>query len=227
MHKLFIPLLAICLLFTAGCGDQSKKIDEVKQTVVPDCRGKTMQDLASDLLQNPVWGFEKAPDGKKSVTLKGVLVEDKLPGWAKEQKMMEVTFRFPLDPKSETFDPKALDEFPLFTAGCDQFKIDRVKQTVVPDCKGKTMQDLASGLLQDPAWDLEKTPDGKKSVTLKGTLVGDKLPGWVKEQNMMEITFRFPLDPKSETFDPKTLGGFPSLTAPEGVFQTYKLLVCE
>jgi|GEM_PF-5529607 len=116
----------------------------------------------------------------------------------------------------------------LFTAGCgDQSKIDQVKQTVLPDCKGKTMQDLASGLLQDPVWGLEKAPDGKKSVTLKGTLAGDKLPGWVKEQKLMDITFRFPLDPKSETFDPGTLDGFPSLTAPEGIFQAYKMLVCE
>lgn len=116
----------------------------------------------------------------------------------------------------------------LLTAGCtDEAKIDKVKATVIPNCKGQTMQDLASGLLETPAWGLEKNPDGKKSVTLNGTIVGDKLPAWVKEQKLMNITFRFPLDPKTGEFNPKTLDGFPSLTTPEGVFQAYKAFVCE
>ncbi len=116
----------------------------------------------------------------------------------------------------------------LFVAGCtDEAKIDRVKKTLVPDCKGKTMQDLALGLLEGPVWGLEKNPDGRKSATLRGTIAGDKLPAWVKEQKMMDITFRFPLDPKTDAFDPKSLGGFPSLTQPEGIFQAYTVFACE
>lgn len=118
--------------------------------------------------------------------------------------------------------------FLLLAAGCsDEAKISKVQQTVIPDCRGKTMQDLAAGLLEAPVWGLEKTSDGKKVVTLKGTIAGDKLPAWVKEQKLMDITFRFPLDSKTEEFNPESLGGFPSLTAPEGIFQAYKVLVCE
>lgn len=116
----------------------------------------------------------------------------------------------------------------LFSAGCtDESKINKTRQTVIPNCGGKTMQDLATGLLENPIWGIEETPGGNKNVTLKGTLVGDILPGWVKEQKLMDITFRFALDPKTGEFDPNTLGGFPSLTSPEGVFQAYKVLVCE
>lgn len=115
----------------------------------------------------------------------------------------------------------------LCSAGCtDESKINGVKKTVVQNCGGKTMQDLASGLLQNPVWGIEKGKDGKEAVTLKGTVAGDKLPDWVKEQKLMDATFRFPLDPKTDAFDPAGLEGFPSLTAPEGVFQAYKALVC-
>lgn len=113
------------------------------------------------------------------------------------------------------------------TAGCgEESKINGVKTTVIPNCGGKTMQDLASGLLQNPVWAYEKSAEGKASVTLKGTIIGDKLPDWVKEQKLMDITFRFALDPKTGAFNPADLDGFPSLTAPEGVFQAYKTLVC-
>lgn len=118
--------------------------------------------------------------------------------------------------------------FLLPATGCasDEAKIEGVKKTVVPNCGGKTMQDLATGLLQNPLWGLEKASDGKETVTLKGTIVGDKLPDWVKQQKLMDITFRFGLDPKTDAFDPSALDGFPSFTAPEGVFQAYKVLVC-
>lgn len=108
----------------------------------------------------------------------------------------------------------------------EQAKIDEVKQTAVPNCKGKTMQDLASGLLQNPTWGYRKEADGKKYVTVNGTIAGESLPGWVKEQKLMDITFSFPLDPKTGKYNPAALDGFPSLNTPEGVLQTYKLLTC-
>lgn len=115
----------------------------------------------------------------------------------------------------------------LLAAGCtDQSKIDKVKKAVVPNCSGKTMDDLGSSLLQDPVWGLEKDAAGTPVVTLQGTVAGDKLPMWVKEQNLLNVTFRFPLDAKTGEFDPTTLDGFPSMTTPEGIFQTYKLFVC-
>ena len=115
----------------------------------------------------------------------------------------------------------------LAASGCgEQGKIDAVKKTVIPDCKGKTMQDLASGLLQNPVWGYEETTSGKKFVTVNGTLAGDSLPDWMKSQKLLNTSFRFSLDPKSDTFDPKSLDGMPSLTSPEGIFQAYKALTC-
>lgn len=116
----------------------------------------------------------------------------------------------------------------LFTAGCtDEAKIEAVQKTVIPDCKGKTMQDLASGLLETPVWGIEKSSDGKQNITLSGAVAGGALPDWVKEQKLMNITFRFPLDPKTDEFNPESLGGFPSLTTPEGIFQAYTVFICE
>jgi len=118
--------------------------------------------------------------------------------------------------------------FLLAGMGCasDESKIEGVKKTVVPDCGGTTMQELAGGLLQNPQWGIEKASDGKEAVTLKGTVIGDKLPDWVKQQKLMDITFRFGLDPKTGKYDPAALEGFPSLSAPEGVLQAYKVLIC-
>lgn len=116
----------------------------------------------------------------------------------------------------------------MLTAGCnDEAKITKVQQTVIPNCQGKTMQDLASGLLETPVWSLVKDTNGAKRVTLSGTIIGDKLPAWMKDQKLMDITFSFALDPKTETFDPASLDGFPSLSSPEGVFQAYKIIVCQ
>lgn len=114
----------------------------------------------------------------------------------------------------------------LFSGCSEQAKIERVQKTALPDCKGMTMQTLTADILQDPLWGLEKTSDGKEVVTVRGTLAGEKLPAWVKEQKLMDITFRFPLDPKTGAYDPSALGGFPSLNAPEGILQAYKALVC-
>ena len=112
-------------------------------------------------------------------------------------------------------------------SGCgEQGKIDGVKKTVIPNCKGKTMEGLAAGLLQNPVWGYEETSGGKKFVTVNGTVAGDSLPGWVKSQKLMDTTFRFALDPKTDKFDPSTLDGLPSLTSPEGIFQAYKALTC-
>jgi hypothetical protein len=113
-------------------------------------------------------------------------------------------------------------------AGCarDEAKIDDVKKTVLTDCAGKTLLALTSEMLQNPQWGMVKAPDGSEAVTVRGTLAGDKLPAWVKEQKLMDITFSFPLDPKSGAYDPSALDGFPSLTSPEGILQTYKVLVC-
>lgn len=115
----------------------------------------------------------------------------------------------------------------LFVAGCtDEAKIESVQKTVIPRCKGKTVQDLIAELLEAPAWGIVSASNGQQSVTVKGTLAGDKLPAWVKEQKLMDITFQFPLDPKTDSYDPSALDGFPSLAAPEGVLQAYKTLVC-
>ncbi|MDR2669897.1 MAG: hypothetical protein LBC14_08105 [Desulfovibrio sp.] len=116
----------------------------------------------------------------------------------------------------------------LFAAGCgEQGKIDSVKNTVAGNCSGKTVQGLVSGLLQNPVWSFKKEQDGKEFVLVSGTLAGDTLPAWVKEQKMLDITFRFALDPKTDKFDPAFLDAFPSLTSPEGVLQAYKALVCK
>ena len=115
----------------------------------------------------------------------------------------------------------------LLAAGCgEQGKIDKVKATVIPNCQNKTMETLAAGLLQNPRWGYEEITDGRKFVTVNGTLIGDSLPGWVKDQKVMDVQFRFGLDAKTDKFDPATLDGFPSLTSPEGIFQTYKALTC-
>ena len=115
----------------------------------------------------------------------------------------------------------------LAVSGCgEQGKIDAVKKTVIPNCKGKTMENLAAGVLQNPVWGYEETSGGKKFVTVNGTVAGESLPGWVKSQKIMDTTFRFALDPKTDKFDPSTLDGLPSLTSPEGIFQAYKALTC-
>ena len=115
----------------------------------------------------------------------------------------------------------------LAVSGCgEQGKIDAVKKTVIPNCKGKTMENLAAGLLQNPVWGYEEAGGGKKFVTVNGTVAGESLPGWVKSQKIMDTTFRFALDPKTDKFDPSTLDGLPSLTSPEGIFQAYKALTC-
>ena len=109
MNKLFILLVTVFVALTvAGCGDETK-IKQVKETVIPGCAGKTTQELVGGLLQNPVWGVEVREDGKKFVTVNGTMLGEKLPLWVKEQKFMDSTFRFPLDPKNETFDPSSLD----------------------------------------------------------------------------------------------------------------------
>ncbi|MDR1489339.1 MAG: hypothetical protein LBS65_02460 [Desulfovibrio sp.] len=115
----------------------------------------------------------------------------------------------------------------LLLAGCsEEAKIDSVKKTAVNNCKGKTMQDLASGLLQNPVWGFKKAADGREFVTLGGTVAGDKVPAWIKDKKVLDISFSFALDAKSGKFDPGSLDGFPSLTSPEGIFQGYKAIVC-
>lgn len=120
----------------------------------------------------------------------------------------------------------------LFLLGCedqakkDQTALDKVKQTVIPNCDGRTMNDLAAGLLQNPVWGLEKKNEVAMAATLSGTIMGDALPEWMKEQKMMDITFRLPFD-ATGSFDPKSLEGFPSLTSPEGVLQAYRLVICQ
>ena len=112
-------------------------------------------------------------------------------------------------------------------AGCtDEAKIERVQKTVIPDCKGKTIRDLTSEMLQNPEWGIVTTVNGRQSVTVRGILAGDKMPAWVRQQKLMQITFSFPLDPKTDSFDPSSLDGFPSLTEPEGVLQAYRILSC-
>ena len=116
----------------------------------------------------------------------------------------------------------------LFAAGCatDESKIDGVKKTVIPDCKGKTMNDLVNGLLQEPSWGIDKAQDGKESVTVRGTLYGDKLPDWVRQQKIVNLTFTFPLDAKTHAYDTSRLDGFPSF-APEGLLQVQRIMICE
>jgi hypothetical protein len=115
----------------------------------------------------------------------------------------------------------------LMLAACgEQSKIDAVKKTVIPNCEGKTMEALAAGLLQNPVWGYEKAANGRKFVTVNGTVAGDSLPAWVKSQKILDATFRFALDPATDAFDPKSLDGLPSLTAPEGIFQVYKAMTC-
>jgi hypothetical protein len=115
----------------------------------------------------------------------------------------------------------------LPVSGCgEQGKIDAVKKTVIPNCKGKTMGDLAAGVLQNPVWGYEKTGNGKQFVTVSGTVVGDSLPAWIRSQKIMDTTFRFALDPKTDEFDPATLDGLPALVRPEGIFQAYMSLTC-
>lgn len=109
----------------------------------------------------------------------------------------------------------------------EEAKINSVKQTALSDCKGKTMQDLVGGLLQNPVWSFEKSADGKEVVSVRGVIAGDSLPDWVREQKLMDITFRFPLNPQSGKYDPAALDGFPSLSSPEGVLQAYKVFACQ
>lgn len=125
----------------------------------------------------------------------------------------------------------------FFAAGCesqekkDQAMLTKIQQTVIPDCGSKTFGDLASGLLESPVWTLQKSdPKTPTHVEVQGTLAGDKLPEmvktWVKEQKLMDITFKFALNPATGAFDPAVLDGFPDPTHPEFLFQTYKKLSC-
>lgn len=115
----------------------------------------------------------------------------------------------------------------LLLAACgEESKIRNVQTTVVPNCGGKTMQDLTSTLLQKPVWGFEKQKDGKEFVTVNGTIAGDQLPAWVREQKLMDVTFRFGLDPKTDKYNPADLDGFPSLSTPEGILQAYKAIIC-
>ncbi|MDL2279161.1 hypothetical protein LJC15_00660 [Desulfovibrio sp. OttesenSCG-928-G11] len=109
----------------------------------------------------------------------------------------------------------------------EESKINGVKQAALNNCQGKTMQDLVGGLLQNPVWSFEKGADGKEVVSVRGVVAGDSLPDWVREQKLMDITFRFPLDPKSGSYDPAALDGFPSISSPEGVLQAYKVFACQ
>lgn len=116
----------------------------------------------------------------------------------------------------------------IVAAGCatDESKIDGVKKTVIPDCKGKTMNDLVTGLLQEPSWGIDKAQGGGESVTVRGTLYGDKLPDWVRQQKIVNLTFTFPLDAKTYKYDASRLDGFPSF-APEGLLQVQRIMICE
>lgn len=116
----------------------------------------------------------------------------------------------------------------FFAAGCatDDSKIDGVKKTVIPDCKGKVVEDLVNSLLQNPSWGIDKAQDGKESVTVRGTLYGDKLPDWVRQQKIVNPAFAFPLDAKTHKYDPARLDGFPSF-APEGLLQVQRIMICE
>ena len=115
----------------------------------------------------------------------------------------------------------------LLLASCgEEAKIKSVQATQLKDCKGKTVQDMTSSLLQKPVWGFEKAKDGKGFVTVNGTLVGDKLPDWVTQQKIMDVSFRFALDPKTEKFNPNDLEGIPSISTQEGILQAYKVLFC-
>ena len=115
----------------------------------------------------------------------------------------------------------------LLLASCgEEAKIKSVQATQLKDCKGKTVQDMTSALLQKPVWGFEKAKDGKGFVTVNGTLAGDTLPDWITQQKIMDIKFRFALDPKTEKFNPDSLEGIPSISAPEGILQAYKVLFC-
>lgn len=118
----------------------------------------------------------------------------------------------------------------LLLAGCgEEAKIKSVQSTVIPNCGGKTMQDLTASLLEKPVWAYVKENDGKRFVTVNGTIAGDKLPGWVRDQKIMDVSLRFGLDPKTDKYNPAELDGFPSLTSlssPEGILQAYKTLIC-
>lgn len=115
----------------------------------------------------------------------------------------------------------------MLTACGDESKIKNVQQSVLNKCNGKTVQALSEEVLQNPVWGIEKKQNAPTAVTVKGTLAGDKLPAWVKEQQLMDVTFRFMLDAKTDKFNPADLDGFPSLSTPEGILQTYKALVCK
>ncbi|MDL2316901.1 hypothetical protein LJC59_07475 [Desulfovibrio sp. OttesenSCG-928-A18] len=117
--------------------------------------------------------------------------------------------------------------FLLFATGCsDEQKIDSVKKTTLNKCGGKTVEGLVSGILQSPQWSISTDKYGVTVVSVKGTLIGEQLPAWVREQKIMDITFRFKLERESGKFNPGELDGFPSLTEPEGVLQAYKALAC-
>ena len=116
MKKLSLALVLGALLLTlSGCGEQGK-IDAVKKTIIPNCSGKTMERLVSDVLEKPVWGYEEAAGGAKYVTVNGTLAGDKLPDWFKSNKVMDTQFRFSLDPKSSAYDPANLDGMPSLTS---------------------------------------------------------------------------------------------------------------
>lgn len=115
---------------------------------------------------------------------------------------------------------------PLLLCACgEESKIKAVQETPLNNCKGKKVQDLVTGLLQNPVWTFEK--GSGEAVAVRGVIAGDSLPDWVREQKLMDITFRFPLNPENGKYDPAALDGFPSLGSPEGVLQAYKVFVCK
>ena len=118
----------------------------------------------------------------------------------------------------------------LILSACgEEAKIKSVQSTVIPNCNGKTMQDLTASLLEKPIWAYTKQNDGKQFVTVNGTIAGDKLPDWVRDKKLMDVSFRFALDAKTDKYNPAELDGFPSLTSlssPEGILQAYKTLIC-
>lgn len=117
--------------------------------------------------------------------------------------------------------------FLFLLAGCgEEAKIKSVQSAPLSNCGGKTVQDLTSALLEKPVWAYVKQSDGRQFVTVNGTIAGDKLPDWVRDKKLMDVSFRFALDSKSDKFNPADLDGFPSLTGPEGILQAYKTLIC-
>ncbi|MDR2489590.1 MAG: hypothetical protein LBD42_08900 [Desulfovibrio sp.] len=112
---LFGVIVCLFAFVISGCGEQGK-IDAVKKTVIPNCEGKTMEALAADLLQNPLWGYEEGAGGKQFVMVNGTIAGDSLPAWIKSQKVLDATFRFALDPKTGKFDPSTLDGLPSLTS---------------------------------------------------------------------------------------------------------------